>query len=173
MRTASRRSSENQTNRRGSECCTESEDCTDGASRPLHQRIHKQGHDCSVSAYKFKIGQLVYFHPKGTGRSQVDAAPERYQTIKRLPVTDMRVNFSMKLEALSKITIEWQERASKRAAVERSQCRCSLPFATCAISARATSSASRTQDRAMLSQRALSPSILDAHAVVTHCSIRC
>jgi hypothetical protein len=42
-----------------------------------------------------------------------------------------------------------------------------MPFAACAISARATSSASRTQDCAMLSQRALSLSALDEHAIVT------
>ena len=41
-----------------------------------------------VTEYKFRIGQLVYFHPKGTGRSQVDAVPGPYQITKRLPAAE-------------------------------------------------------------------------------------
>jgi hypothetical protein len=41
-----------------------------------------------VTEYKFRIGQLVYFHPKGTGRSQVDAAAGPYQIVRRLPATE-------------------------------------------------------------------------------------
>ena len=41
-----------------------------------------------MTEYKFKIGQLVYFHPKGRGRSEVNAVPGPYQIIKRLPATD-------------------------------------------------------------------------------------
>ena len=43
---------------------------------------------CLVTEHKFRIGQLVYFHPKGTGRSQVDAAAGPYQITRRLPAAD-------------------------------------------------------------------------------------
>jgi hypothetical protein len=43
---------------------------------------------CLVTEYKFRIGQLVYFHPKGMGRSQVDAVPGLYQITKRLPAAE-------------------------------------------------------------------------------------
>src|SRR5262249_34582283 len=43
---------------------------------------------CLVTEYKFRIGQLVYFHPKRTARSQVDAGPGPYQIVRRLPATD-------------------------------------------------------------------------------------
>jgi hypothetical protein len=36
-----------------------------------------------VTKHKFKIGQLVYFYPKGARR--IDAAPGPYQITKRLP----------------------------------------------------------------------------------------
>jgi hypothetical protein len=36
-----------------------------------------------VTEHKFKIGQLVYFHPKGVGR--VDAVAGPYQIARRLP----------------------------------------------------------------------------------------
>jgi hypothetical protein len=36
-----------------------------------------------VKEHKFKIGQLVYFHPKGAGR--IDPVPGPYQITKRLP----------------------------------------------------------------------------------------
>jgi hypothetical protein len=36
-----------------------------------------------VTKRKFKIGQLVYFYPKGAGR--VDSAPGQYQITRRLP----------------------------------------------------------------------------------------
>jgi hypothetical protein len=39
-----------------------------------------------MSEHKFKIGQLVYFHPKGVGR--VDAVPGPYQIAKRLPAAE-------------------------------------------------------------------------------------
>ena len=38
--------------------------------------------------HKFKIGQLVYFHPKRVMRSQVEAAPGPYHIIKRLPAAE-------------------------------------------------------------------------------------
>jgi hypothetical protein len=38
-----------------------------------------------VTEYKFRIGQLVYFHPKGTGQSR---APGPYQITKRLPARE-------------------------------------------------------------------------------------
>jgi hypothetical protein len=38
-----------------------------------------------VIEHKFKIGQLVYFHPKGAVRFQLDAVPGPYQITKRLP----------------------------------------------------------------------------------------
>src|SRR5262249_30327803 len=43
---------------------------------------------CVVTEYKFRIGQLVYFHPKGIGRSHVDAGPGPYQIVRQLPTTD-------------------------------------------------------------------------------------
>jgi hypothetical protein len=42
----------------------------------------------AVTEYKFRIGQLVYFRPKGVGRSHVDAGPGPYQIVRRLPATD-------------------------------------------------------------------------------------
>jgi hypothetical protein len=48
----------------------------------------KNRFDTSVTEYKFKIGQLVYFHPKRAGRSHVDAVHGPYQIIERLPTTD-------------------------------------------------------------------------------------
>jgi hypothetical protein len=39
-----------------------------------------------MSEHKFKIGQLVYFRPKGVGR--VDAVPGPYQIAKRLPAAE-------------------------------------------------------------------------------------
>jgi hypothetical protein len=41
-----------------------------------------------VTEYKFRIGQLVYFHPKRTGRSQVNAAAGPYQIVQRLPAAE-------------------------------------------------------------------------------------
>jgi hypothetical protein len=38
-----------------------------------------------VTEHKFKIGQLVYFHPKGTVQPQLDVVPGPYQITKRLP----------------------------------------------------------------------------------------
>jgi hypothetical protein len=42
--------------------------------------------DSGVSEHKFKIGQLVYFHPEGVGR--VDAVPGPYQITRRLPAAE-------------------------------------------------------------------------------------
>jgi hypothetical protein len=39
-----------------------------------------------MTEHKFKIGQLVYFHPKGAGR--VDAVPGPYQIARRLPAAE-------------------------------------------------------------------------------------
>ena len=39
-----------------------------------------------MTEHKFKIGQLVYFHPKGVGR--LDAVPGPYQITRRLPVAE-------------------------------------------------------------------------------------
>jgi hypothetical protein len=41
-----------------------------------------------MTEYKFKIGQLVHFHPKRAGRSDVDAVQGPYQIIKRLPASE-------------------------------------------------------------------------------------
>jgi hypothetical protein len=38
--------------------------------------------------HKFKVGQLVYFHPKGLGPWGVDAARGPYQILRLLPATD-------------------------------------------------------------------------------------
>ena len=38
--------------------------------------------DPGVTEYKFKIGQQVYFQPKRTGWSQVDAVPGLYQIVR-------------------------------------------------------------------------------------------
>ena len=43
---------------------------------------------CRVTEHKFKIGQLVNFHPKGARRAQLDAAPGPYQITKRLPAAE-------------------------------------------------------------------------------------
>ncbi len=40
-----------------------------------------------MTEHKFKIEQLVYFHPKGAGRSRLNAAPGPYLIIRRLPST--------------------------------------------------------------------------------------
>ena len=39
-----------------------------------------------MTKHKFKIGQLVYFHPKGVGR--VDAVPGPYQITRRIPAAE-------------------------------------------------------------------------------------
>ena len=44
--------------------------------------------EANLREHKFKIGQLVYFHPKRAMRSQVDAAPGLYHIIKRLPAPE-------------------------------------------------------------------------------------
>jgi len=41
---------------------------------------------CRVTEHKFKIGQLVHFHPKV--RPQLDAVPGPYQITKRLPAAE-------------------------------------------------------------------------------------
>jgi hypothetical protein len=38
-----------------------------------------------VTEHKFKIGQLVYFYPKGAALPQLDAVPGPYQITRRLP----------------------------------------------------------------------------------------
>ena len=38
-----------------------------------------------MTEHKFKIGQLVYFHPKAALRPQLDVVPGPYQITKRLP----------------------------------------------------------------------------------------
>jgi hypothetical protein len=40
---------------------------------------------CRVTEHKFKIGQLVYFHPKV--RPQLDVVPGPYLITRRLPAT--------------------------------------------------------------------------------------
>jgi hypothetical protein len=44
--------------------------------------------DSGVSDHKFKIGQLVYFQPKGAVRPQLDAVRGPYQITKRLPAAE-------------------------------------------------------------------------------------
>jgi hypothetical protein len=44
--------------------------------------------DSGVSENKFKIGQLVYFHPKAAARPQLDAVPGPYQITKRRPAAE-------------------------------------------------------------------------------------
>ena len=41
-----------------------------------------------MTEHKFKIGQLVYFHPKGAVRPQLDAAPGPYLITRQLPATE-------------------------------------------------------------------------------------
>jgi hypothetical protein len=41
-----------------------------------------------VTEHKFKISQLVYFHPKRAARPQLDAVPGPYQITKRLPAAE-------------------------------------------------------------------------------------
>ena len=66
---------------------------------------------CLVTEYKFRIGQLVYFHPKGIGRSHVDGGPGPYQIVGDY-LSLMMVTFSTRLGVQSRTTIGWQERAS-------------------------------------------------------------
>ena len=40
-----------------------------------------------MTEHKFKIGQLVYFHPKRAVQLQLDAAPGPYLITRRLPAT--------------------------------------------------------------------------------------
>ena len=55
----------------------------------LHlRRIGKTEGSMRVTEYKFKIGQLVYFHPKAAKRPQLDAVPGPYQITKRLPAAE-------------------------------------------------------------------------------------
>ena len=44
--------------------------------------------DFGVTEHKFKIGQLVYFHPKAALRPQLDVVPGPYQITKRLPAAE-------------------------------------------------------------------------------------
>jgi len=45
--------------------------------------------DSGVTEHKFKIGQLVYFHPKGAVRPQFDAVPPGpYKITRRLPAAE-------------------------------------------------------------------------------------
>jgi hypothetical protein len=41
-----------------------------------------------VTEHKFKIGQLVYFHPKAAVRPQLDVVPGTYHITKRLPAAE-------------------------------------------------------------------------------------
>ena len=41
-----------------------------------------------MTEHKFKIGQLVYFHPKGAVRPPHVAVPGPYQITKRLPAAE-------------------------------------------------------------------------------------
>ena len=41
-----------------------------------------------MTEHKFKIGQLVYFHPKGAVRLSLDAVPGPYKITKRLPAAE-------------------------------------------------------------------------------------
>jgi hypothetical protein len=55
----------------------------------LYQGLFKKRRlDSGVTEHKFKIGQLVRFHPKGAGWLHVDAAPGPYQITKRLPAAE-------------------------------------------------------------------------------------
>jgi hypothetical protein len=44
--------------------------------------------DSGVTEHKFKIGQLVYFHPKGAVRPPLDAVPGPYKITRRLPAAE-------------------------------------------------------------------------------------
>ena len=44
--------------------------------------------DPGVTEHKFKIGQLVYFHPKRAVRPQLDAVPGPYKITRRLPAAE-------------------------------------------------------------------------------------
>jgi hypothetical protein len=67
---------------------------------------------CLVTEYKFRIGQLVYFHPKRTGRSQVDARSlDRIRSYSDYLLLRM-ANFTTRSGARSKLTIGSPERAN-------------------------------------------------------------
>jgi hypothetical protein len=44
--------------------------------------------DPGVTEHKFKIGQLVYFHPTAALRPQLDMVPGPYQITKRRPAAE-------------------------------------------------------------------------------------
>jgi hypothetical protein len=44
--------------------------------------------DSGVTEPKFKIGQLVYFHPKRAVRPSLDAVPGPYKITRRLPAAE-------------------------------------------------------------------------------------
>ena len=44
--------------------------------------------DSGVAEYKFKIGQLVYFHPKAAVGLQLHAVPGPYKITRRLPAAE-------------------------------------------------------------------------------------
>lgn len=50
---------------------------------PLVERLDRRIPGPVVTEHKFKIGQLVYFHPKGAG--PVTPTPGQYRIIRRLP----------------------------------------------------------------------------------------
>jgi hypothetical protein len=65
--------------------------------------------DPGVTEHKFKIGQLVYFHPKGAVRPPLDAVPGQYQITKRLPAArdgEFQYEIRNNLEAYNRVARE-------------------------------------------------------------------
>ena len=62
-----------------------------------------------MTEHKFKIGQLVYFHPKGAVRSQLDAVPGSYKITRRLPAAEngeCQYEISNTLEEYNRVATE-------------------------------------------------------------------
>jgi len=64
-----------------------------------------------VGEYKFKIGQLVHFYPRGAGR--VDTALGLYQITRRLPAEDGEFRYAIRN------TLEEHDRVARESELTR------------------------------------------------------
>jgi hypothetical protein len=67
-----------------------------------------------VTKHKFKIGQLVYFHPKGALRPQLDAVSGPYKITRRLPAAEdgeFQYEISNTLEEYNRVARESELRS--------------------------------------------------------------
>ena len=71
-------------------------------------RSGKQLTGSCVAEPKYKIGQLVYFHPKREAQWQIDVARGPYQVLRRLPPTE-NGNFQYEIRS----TLEEHDRVAR------------------------------------------------------------